>query len=83
MPEITLSKDGVLSAVTYVQCTRAYECACGTELTITLTLPEGVTFKSAINVTNVKCPSCHEPIVIPKGHHYIENYQLLTREETP
>jgi hypothetical protein len=77
MPEITM-KNGVLSAVSNVRCTRQHECICGEKLTITLDLPEGVSYKGQINV-NQNCPSCDQPVVISKGHHYIENFQLLTK----
>ena len=77
MPEITL-KDGHLSAVSYVQCTRAFECQCGHNLTITMDLPEGVTYNGAITV-DANCPLCNEQVVIAKGLHYIEDYKLLTR----
>lgn len=78
MPKIIL-KDGKLSAEVYVQVTRDYTCPCGTNCTITLDMPEGVTYNGKINVTNVNCPKCGEPVVIPEGHHYIENYKLLTK----
>ena len=77
MPKITL-KDGILSAVVYVQVTRQHQCVCGEVLTITMQLPEGVSYNSEINV-NSNCPKCGESVVIPYGHHYIENYQLLTK----
>ncbi len=77
MPEITI-KDGVISAVTYVQCTREHKCGCGKTLTITMQLLEGVSYTGEINVDS-NCPSCQAPIVIAKGHHYIENYILLTK----
>lgn len=35
MPEITI-KDGKMSAVTYVQCTRKHVCNCGANFTITM-----------------------------------------------
>lgn len=78
MPEITF-KDGVLSSTVYVQVTRDYICDCGEELTLTLSLPEGVSFSSEISVSNVNCPACNKPVLIPRGHHYIENYKLLTK----
>lgn len=77
MPKITI-KDGKLSAEVYVQVTRDYTCSCGTTFTITMNMPEGVTYNGRINV-NANCPSCGEPVVIPEGHHYIENYKLLTK----
>jgi hypothetical protein len=77
MPTITL-KDGVLSAETYVQVTREHQCNCGESLTLTLNMPEGVTFNSQITV-NKDCPTCGDPIVIPRGEHYIEDYKLLTK----
>ena len=77
MPQITI-KDGVISAIAYVQVTREYICDCGAKNTITMNLPEGVTYNGAINV-NANCPSCSKPVTIPHGHHYIENYKLLTK----
>lgn len=76
MPKLTF-KDGNLSAEIYVQVTRDYECSCGFKSTITMSLPEGVSYNGQIKV-NANCPSCNKAIVIPKGHHYIENYKLLT-----
>jgi hypothetical protein len=78
MPTITL-KDGVVSATVYIQVTREHKCVCGANYTITLEIPEGVSYKGQINVTGVNCPHCGEPAVIPHGIHYIENYQLLTK----
>ena len=77
MPQITF-KDGVISAVSYVQVTRDYICSCGAKNTITMNLPEGVSYNGTITV-KANCPKCNEPVVIPHGHHYIENYKLLTR----
>lgn len=78
MPKITI-KDGKLSAEIYVQVTRDYTCPCGANSTITMDMPEGVTYNGKITVTNVNCPKCDQPVVIPEGHHYIENYKLLTK----
>lgn len=78
MPEITLN-DGVLSAQVYVQVTRNYSCTCGANFTITLNMPENVIFNSQISIDK-NCPQCNQPIVIPKGEHYVENYKLLTKE---
>jgi hypothetical protein len=69
MATITI-KDGVLS--------REYVCACGANCTITMQLPEGVIYNGPITV-NAQCPACGNAVVIPDGHHYIENYQLLTK----
>lgn len=77
MPQITI-KDGVISALVYVQVTRDYVCDCGAESTITMSLPEGVTYSGAINV-KANCPCCDKPVSIPYGHHYIENHKLLTK----
>lgn len=70
-------KDGKLSAEVYVQVTREYICDCGSQFTITINMPEGVTYNGRINV-NANCQNCGKPVVIPEGHHYIEGYQLLT-----
>lgn len=78
MPEITLTKDGVLTSKTYVKATRDYTCQKGTSLTITLDWPEGVTVKGPINVTNLKCPCCDEPVAIPKGEHSVVDGVLVT-----
>lgn len=78
MPKITL-KDGVLSAEVYVQVTRDHTCPCGASFTITMDMPEGVSYNGKINVTNVTCPKCGGPVILPDGHHYIENYKLLTK----
>ncbi len=78
MPEITI-KNGVISAVTYVQCTREYECGCGNKMSVTLNLPEGVSVNGSITIKDANCPTCKAPVVIPQGHHYIENFRLLTR----
>jgi hypothetical protein len=77
MPKLTI-QNGKLSAEVYVQVTRDYECSCGAKFTITMSLPENVSYNGKINV-NANCPKCNEPVVIPEGHHYIENYKLLTK----
>ncbi len=77
MPKITI-KDGKLSAEIYVQVTREYVCSCGTKSTITMNMPEGVSYNGKINV-NANCSTCNEPVVIAEGHHYIENHTLLTK----
>ena len=78
MATITI-KDGILSATIYIQVTHAYKCLCGAELTITMQLPEDVSYTGEINIEGVNCHNCGKPVVIPYGHHYIENYQLLTK----
>ena len=78
MPKITL-KDGNISSDVYVQVSRDHICTCGEKFSLTLNMPEGVTYNGKINVTNVACPKCGEPVVLPEGHHYIENYKLLTK----
>jgi hypothetical protein len=77
MPPITI-KNGVVSAVAYVQVTREQACDCGAKNTITMSMPEGVSYTGAINV-KANCPSCGKPVTIPHGHHYIENFKLLTK----
>lgn len=77
MPQITI-KDGKLSASVYVQVTRDYVCSCGAQYTITMNMPEGVSYNGKI-IVNANCPACTKPIVIPDGHHYIENYKLVTK----
>jgi hypothetical protein len=77
MPQITI-KDGVISAVSYVQVTREHICDCGSTSTITMSLPEGVTYNGTITV-KADCPSCSKPVVIPHGYHYVEDYVLLTK----
>lgn len=76
MPTLTI-KDGVISAQVYVQVTRDHICNCGEEFTITMSMPENVTVNGAIKV-NVNCPQCGGAVIIPHGHHYVENYKLLT-----
>lgn len=82
MPELTF-KDGVLTAFSYVQATRDYQCKCGMRTTLKLTLPENVEFKSQLSVKDMNCPRCKEPVVIPMGLHYVENFVLLTKDEEP
>jgi hypothetical protein len=77
MPTITV-KDGVLSAEVYVQVSRDYTCQCGAKSTITMSLPEGVSYTSEIKV-DANCTKCGEKVIIARGHHYIENYKLLTK----
>lgn len=77
MPQITI-RNGVISTVVYVQVTRDYVCDCGTKSTITMSFPEGVSYNGAINI-EANCPSCDRPVAIPKGHHYIEDFKLLTK----
>lgn len=71
-------KDGHLSTDVYVQVEREIECPCGFKGTITLQLPEGVSFNTEFRLTNT-CPECGKQLVIPYGHHYIENFRLLTK----
>ena len=78
MPKITI-KDGVLTAESYVEAKRQYTCQKGTVSTLTLTLPEGVTFQGAINV-NAQCPCCGEQVVIPTGKHSINSDGILISE---
>jgi len=78
MPKINI-KDGNLVSDVYVQVTRDHVCSCGQKFTVPMKMPEGVTYTARINVTDVKCPTCGEPMVIPEGHHYIENFKLLTK----
>jgi len=81
MPEITI-KNGVVTAVEYVQCTRDHICPCGTKFTLTMNLAEGVSYNCPISV-KANCPTCGEQVLIPSGHHYIENYELLTKDVEP
>ncbi len=78
MPEITI-KDGKVSAVSYVQCTRDHLCDCGAKFTITMNWPESVICNGSITVKNTACPTCGEKVVIPHGKHYVENFKLLTK----
>lgn len=77
MPEITL-KDGVLSSKSYVKVTRAYRCQKGSEMTLSMDWPEGVTIRGPISVTNAKCPCCGEKVEIPHGEHSVVNGVLVT-----
>lgn len=68
-----------LSADSYVRVSREYECSCGAKFTVTTDWPEGLTVNGAVNFNNVNCNQCGEPVRLPNGHHYVENYRLLTK----
>lgn len=71
-------KGGKLTAEVYVQVTRDHTCACGQEMNLTMNMPDGLTVTGIINVNGVYCPSCRAQVVIPDGHHYVENFKLLS-----
>jgi hypothetical protein len=79
MTNLTIT-NGVATSRTYIQATRQHECTCGTKYAFELQLPEGVIYQSKISINGINCPSCGNQAVIPMGTHYVENYQLLTRE---
>lgn len=82
MPEvkITTKEDGTseLSTLSHIEVSHVYKCLCDAKYTITLQLPEGVEFNGQISL-NANCPVCGRQIILPHGHHYIENGQLLTK----
>jgi hypothetical protein len=78
MPKIYF-KDGVLTAESYVKVTRQYTCKKGTTSTITLELPEGVTYQGTISM-NLQCPCCGEQVAIPAGKHSINSEGVLVSE---
>lgn len=78
MPRFTL-KDGKLSSEVYIQVTRDHQCACGRHFVITLNWPEGLSSNSKISIDNCVCPACEQPVIIPEGHHYVEDFKLLTK----
>lgn len=81
MPEvkIAIKEDGTseLSTIVHVEVSLVYECLCNAKYTINLQLPEGAEFNGKISL-NVNCPVCGRQVVIPPGHHYIKDGQLLT-----
>jgi hypothetical protein len=72
-------KDGNLTAETYVKATRPYTCSKGTDSTLNLDWPEGLTLNGAISV-NSKCPCCDEPVAIPTGKHSVNSEGVLVTE---
>jgi len=74
---VTLKK-GVLDTTVLVQVSRQHHCHCGEDITLTLNFPEGINLNGTIT-TNTNCPVCNKEVIIPRGIHYIENYELLTR----
>ena len=77
MARITI-KNGQLSSDLLVQVKRDHVCECGAKSVLTAEWPEGLSVNGAVNF-NVKCPQCGVPVTLPDGHHYVENYRLLTK----
>jgi len=71
-------KTGCLSAVSYVQATCEYQCKCGNKFDITLQWPEGLTSIGEVQINDVVCPKCSNPVVLPYGRHYLEGFRLMT-----
>lgn len=80
MPEISI-KDGVLSSKQYVEITRQYTCPQGTEGTLTLNWPEGVTVEGRVHV-DTTCPCCDADVVLPRGIHEVVD-GVLTFKKLP
>lgn len=77
MANVTI-KNGVMTSTVSVQVTRDYLCSCGAKSVLTVDWPEGVTVNAPVNF-NIKCPSCGANVALPSGHHYVENYRLLSK----
>ena len=71
-------ENGKISALIYVRVKRSYTCDCGCKGELTLDIPDVVELLGELH-TDVACPECGKAIVIPYGHHYVENFHLLTR----
>lgn len=67
---------GTISAVSNVLVSREHTCACGTNFTFTLEWPENLTQQGAISINGATCPSCQQPIHLPKGRYWAENFEL-------
>lgn len=69
---------GQIDADIYIQTTCEVKCHCGNPMTIVLSLPEGLSVRASINITDVACGACGQSVVLPEAHYWIENYRLMS-----
>ena len=67
---------GDFFAVLRVQASGQYQCACGQKIDFTVEWPEGVVQTGTVTITDSRCPQCHQPVVLPFGKHWVEDFRL-------
>lgn len=78
MPTIKIANGkSQITSDTFIQAKHHFKCQCGTELTLTLNWPEGLTLKTDSLQTKMSCPKCGRPIVLGSGSYSVRNYELI------
>lgn len=76
MPKMTM-KDGILSFEDKVPVKIDYVCECGAEATITMELPENVTFNSEISISSLVCSTCGNGVKLPRSSYTVIDGKLV------
>ena len=76
MPKFTI-KDGVASFEDKVPTQIDYTCECGAEATITMELPENVTFNSEITFNSLVCSKCGKDVKLPRSSYKVIEGKLV------
>ncbi|MCP2041680.1 hypothetical protein L1281_002291 [Neisseria sp. HSC-16F19] len=80
MALIKIDKDSnVLSAQQYVRATADHTCPCGHQISFQIDWPQNVSMNTQISVSDLACPRCHSPVVLPRAHYFVEDYRLLSK----
>lgn len=70
-------KDGVVSFEDQVPVQIDYTCECGAEATISMELPENVTFNSEINFSSLECSKCGKGVKLPRSSYTVRDGKLV------
>ena len=68
-----------VSALSNVQVSFNYKCECGNEIQGTMEWPENLNVNGSVIVGNEKCHVCHDPVILPKAHYYVDGFRLLSK----
>ncbi|ELP4887832.1 hypothetical protein QPB17_002810 [Vibrio cholerae] len=77
MPKFTIDKNGVATFEDKVPTQIDYECSCGSKATITVELPENVTFNSEITFSQLKCSECGQGVKLPRSSYTVKDGKLV------
>lgn len=77
MAKFTIDKNGVTTFEGKVPTQIDYECGCGSKATITVDLPEDVTFNSEITFSRLKCSDCGQGVKLPRSSYTVKDGKLV------
>ncbi|HYW57699.1 MAG TPA: hypothetical protein VE934_12105 [Polaromonas sp.] len=89
MPKNTFTfdpKTGSMKALSNLQISFTHLCECGYKIAGTMEWPEGLISTGSVSISDVKCPQCAQPVLLPRAEYYAEEFELRYRpipEENP